>query len=99
MVGIGVLIYAYTGAENIAAAEPHWKTTIAVLNMVRDRSIAVRSDGADVLDLEALHYRKEAISHDYSMRRHCHGVPGRCRNEFAEVLYPSAPNLTLGDVQ
>ncbi len=100
VVGIGVLLYAWSGTYDIAATDPHWETTVAFLNLVRDRSVAVRSDGIDVPDLDALHDRKEAaISHYHGMCRHCHGAPGVSRNEFAEGLYPSPPDLTSGNVQ
>ncbi|MCF8052018.1 MAG: hypothetical protein K9L59_12325 [Desulfobacterales bacterium] len=39
VVGAGALLYAWSGAYNIAATEPHWGITSSVIEMLRDRSI------------------------------------------------------------
>jgi len=95
----GAVLYAWTGAYNIAATTSHWDITTAIINLVRDRSIAVRSDGNEVPNLDVPQYRRAALDHFHGMCRHCHGAPGNNPNEFAEGLYPSPPDLTSGAVQ
>lgn len=81
------------GGYNVAADEPHWKLTSSLMQMVRERSIAVRS--ADIvvppLDDEA-QVRTGAGNYD-AMCAGCHLRPGEEDSELRAGLYPQPPDL------
>jgi mono/diheme cytochrome c family protein len=99
VLGLGAILYAWSGVYSIAATEPHWAATSSFISMVRDRSIAVRSDSIDVPDMDDPQYRQAAFSHYHGMCRLCHGAPGYPVNEFARGLYPAPPDMRSGGIQ
>ncbi len=99
VVGVGAFLYAWTGAYNIAATEPHWDLTYNFLDMIKDRSIASHSDDVRVPGLDDPGMRRHALPHYHGMCRYCHGAPGYTPNELAAGLYPAAPAMTEGHIQ
>jgi len=99
VVGVGALLYAWSGSYNIAATEPHWKVTTSLIDMLRDRSVAVHSEGVQAPNLDDPRYLRAAAPHYHGMCRLCHGAPGARTNEFAKGLYPSPPDLTSRALQ
>ncbi len=99
VVGAGALLYAWSGAYNIAATEPHWGITSSFIEMLRDRSIEVRSEDIGGPARGALDFGNAAVSHYHEMCRYCHGAPGYRASEYAEGLYPSPPDMTTGHIQ
>lgn len=97
--GLGAILFAWSGAYNIAATEPHWAATLSFIRMVRDRSIASRSSDIHTPELEDPQYRQAAFSHYHGMCRRCHGAPGYPPNEFAGGLYPVPPDMASGGIQ
>jgi mono/diheme cytochrome c family protein len=96
---VGAIIFAWFGIYNIAATEPHWGITSSLIGMLRDRSIAVRSEDVQVPNLNDAKLREKGFPHYHEMCRLCHGAPAYQPTEFAEGLYPSPPSLTAGHVQ
>ena len=99
VLGLGGMLFAWSGIYDIAATEPHWDVTASLIGTLRDRSVAVQSEGVQTPDLDDPQYRMAAVAHYHGMCRLCHGAPGAPINEFAEGLYPSPPDLTSGAVQ
>lgn len=97
--GLGAILYAWSGAYNIAASEPHWDVTASFIQTLRDRSIASRSSDIYPPELDDPKYRQAALAHYHGMCRLCHGAPGYPPNEFAKGLYPAPPDMTSGGVQ
>ncbi|HSO20956.1 MAG TPA: cytochrome c, partial [Desulfosarcina sp.] len=97
--GLGGMLFTWSGLYDIAATEPHWDATVSLINTLRDRSIAVHSRGIQAPNLDDPQYRRAAVGHYHGMCRLCHGAPGAHTNEFAEGLYPSPPDLTSGAVR
>lgn len=95
----GALLFAWSGIYNIAATRPHWDVTLWLIEMVRDRSIEVRSDDIAAPEKPGPESVRAAFSHYHEMCRLCHGAPDFSRNEFAKGLYPAPPHLTSGHVQ
>ncbi len=91
LVGLG--LFVYSGAYNVAADEPHWPLTHQLLQTIRDRSIASRSAGIalpnladrDLIALGAEHYREMCTG--------CHLAPGIDNTEMRAGLYPLPPSL------
>jgi mono/diheme cytochrome c family protein len=101
---IGVMAAAlaaffWFGSYDVAANVPHWGITLRILEDVKDRSIAARSKGIAIPFLKESSVEERGLHHFHPMCRLCHGAPGSPRNEFAQGLYPSPPDLASGQVQ
>jgi mono/diheme cytochrome c family protein len=86
--------FVYLGGYNVAADAPHTAPVRALLDSVRDRSIAARARGivppADLASSE----RIAAGAGLYGeMCASCHLGPGVERSELSQGLYPQAPEL------
>jgi hypothetical protein len=93
-----MLVYTWSGAYNIAATQPHWRTTLFFIDLLKERSIEVRSSGKRMPELVDANM-DDAYSHFHEMCRLCHGAPGYDSLGFAGGLYPSPPSLVSGDLQ
>ncbi|MGE4539496.1 MAG: cytochrome c [Desulfovibrio sp.] len=91
--------FALSGLYNVAATDPHWPVTKFLLELARERSVAVHSSGIQVPDLTDPKLLPMGVRHFHEMCRLCHGAPGLPRTEFAEGLYPEPPNLASSDIQ
>lgn len=89
---VGGAVFVFSGFYNIAADVPHWGITFSILDEARDRSIEFHSDGITPPPLDKK-LEKIGFPHFHDMCRLCHGAPGYEREEFAEGLYPSPPDL------
>jgi hypothetical protein len=99
VLGVGVLLFSWSGIYNISATKPHWGITLSFIEMLRDRSISVRSDDFSELDLDNAKLMEAAFIHYHEMCRLCHGAPDYQPEEFAKGLYPPPPSMTSGHVQ
>ena len=97
--GLGEVIFAWFGIYNIAATEPHWGITSSFIGILRDRSIAVRSEDIRALNMDDAKLKEAGVPHFHETCRLCHEAPGYRRAEFAESLYPLPPSMTSGSIQ
>ncbi len=88
--------FIYSGTYYVGADEPHWSTTVWLLNKARDQSIRARAwgiavppglDEPDRIVAGVLHYSNHCAV--------CHGAPGVGRDDLADGLYPRPPNLAV----
>lgn len=86
-------LYAWSGMYNIAATQEHWDVTYKFIGMVTENSIKQQSDSVVNPLPETPEAAEAYIDHFHSMCRLCHSAPGYPRNEFAQGLYPSPPDL------
>jgi cytochrome c553 len=92
---IGAAVFVLSGTYNIAAGRDHLSVTTWLLEVVRDRSIAVRTtsidtpdlDDPDLIELGARHYRAACTF--------CHGTPGTAKNPVVAQMLPAPPDLSL----
>lgn len=98
LVAAGV-IYMYSGYYNIAATQPHWKTTVSIINRLRNASIAAHSTGIQPTSITDPKLLNEGLRHFHEMCRLCHGAPGYEKEEFAKGLYPKPPDLASRGIQ
>lgn len=90
IVSIGV----YSGLFNVAADEPHWGLTHRILETLRDRSIASRSDDIKVAaNLDDPKVIADGAGEYAEMCTGCHLAPGMKDTEMRTGLYPTPPNL------
>lgn len=98
VVAIGGAV-VYSGLIEVGADVPHFAPVQALLETVRERSVAVRARDIQVPDLadEAL-IRAGAGNYD-AMCVGCHLAPGLAETELSRGLYPVPPNLSeVGNV-
>jgi hypothetical protein len=99
---IGGGAFVYSGAFNVAADDPHWGITHRVLEIVRDRSIAVRSRGIEVPSSLNDPQRIARGAHEYDEMCHdCHVEPGDDDGdeELRAGMYPRPPNFARNGVR
>jgi mono/diheme cytochrome c family protein len=97
-IGAAFLIAA-TGSFNVAAKESPGKLERKLASFMVDRSVARRApkeknpfpSTPEVLRAGLAHYKENCVM--------CHGAPGVEESEAGMGLNPSAPDLTLPDVQ
>lgn len=83
-----------SGLYNIGADDAHTRPVYALLELLRERSIAVRADAVTVPDLgEPARIRRGAGNYD-AMCVGCHLAPGAAATELSVGLYPAPPNLS-----
>ena len=92
--GAAVLAGAvWSGLYDVGADAPHTRPVHALLETVRDRSIAVRAADLSPPDLaDEARIRHGAGNYD-AMCADCHGVPGREPGDLQRGLYPAPPAL------
>ena len=93
------IVYLFSGYYDISATRPHWKTTVWIINEVRERSVEFHSKTIKPHDLKDPKLLKVGVEHYHEMCRLCHGAPGQEEEEFARGLYPKPPDLASKDVQ
>ena len=91
--------FLWSGAYDVGADDPHTRPVQAVLELVRDRSIAVRAGGIDVPpDLDDPARITQGAGNYDAMCATCHLAPGVRDTELSRGLMPAPPDLTRGEV-
>lgn len=92
-------LMVWSGLYNVAADDPHTKSTYRLLETMRERSIAVRSDKLQVpADLKTPARIVQGAGNYSAMCAGCHLAPGMAGTELSKGLYPAPPNLTKTEV-
>ncbi|MBS0502607.1 MAG: cytochrome c [Proteobacteria bacterium] len=87
-------LFLYFGAYNIAADAPHTRPVYALLESLRDRSIAVHARGIQPpTDLGSPQRIATGAGLYNEMCSSCHLGPGVEASELSKGLYPQAPVL------
>src|SRR5215469_13800325 len=92
LIGLGAFIYS--GTYNIGADEPHSKLVFALMETLRDQSIAAHATGIVVPNLDDEKLIAEGAQHYAAMCTGCHLAPGIKDSEIRPGLYPRPPNLS-----
>ncbi len=90
----GLVLYLGTGAYDMGADAPHWDITRKAIEMVRDRSIAVRANQIEVPDLQDEQLVLKGAGQYAAMCVNCHLAPEQSDSEIRPGLYPQPPNLS-----
>ncbi len=93
---IGALVIWF-GAYNVAANDRHFSSTEKFLELVRNRSISVRSDDILAPDLEDNKLIKKGAQFYAEMCTGCHLAPGMEQTELNAGLYPQPPVFSQSD--
>jgi len=90
----GVILFVGAGGYDIGADTPHWEITRKVMEVVRDRSIAVRAKEIEVPDLQDEQLVLKGAGQYAAMCVNCHLAPEQSDSEIRPGLYPKPPNLS-----
>jgi mono/diheme cytochrome c family protein len=86
----------YVGLYNVAADAPHSRPVLALLEVIRARSIAVRAREIGIPDdLDVARRISAGASLYKEMCSGCHLAPGLEPTEISKGLYPKPPNFSL----
>ena len=94
VVAIGIGIFAWSGLYNIGADDHHWPITYNFAQMVRNRSIHVRSENIKVPNLNDPQLILKGAGQYAAMCTSCHLEPGVNDSELRKGMYPQPPNLS-----
>jgi mono/diheme cytochrome c family protein len=86
-------LFAWSGAYNVAADEPHGSLTARALKATRARSVEVRAAGIDVPDLEREEMIRAGAGNYDAMCAACHLRPGLDGTPQSQGLNPAPPDL------
>ncbi len=84
----------WSGAYSMAADEPHWRAVHRLLQIGRDRSVAVRAAAVQVPDLSNAELLSRGAGNYAAMCEGCHLRPGMGDTELHRGLYPQPPTLS-----
>ncbi|RDS83508.1 cytochrome c [Dyella monticola] len=82
------------GAYNVGADEPHWPITYALMQTIRNRSIAVRAEDLPIPNLNDPKVVLKGAGQYAAMCTGCHLAPGMRDSEIRPGLYPQPPDLS-----
>ncbi|MHB1993130.1 c-type cytochrome [Metallibacterium scheffleri] len=94
-VALGIFGYMWLGMYNMGADSPHWKMTVSMLTMMRERSI--EKHAANIMvpgDLDDPKLILKGAGQYAAMCTGCHLAPGITDSEIRPGLYPQPPDLS-----
>ena len=98
-VALGGLVFVASGIYNIGADDHHTKIVLAIIEQLRERSIAVRARAIDPPNLEDPTRIGAGAEHYAALCVGCHLAPGMTKSEIRAGLYPHPPNLAQKDTR
>ena len=91
--------FVWSGVYDVAADAQHTRPVHSLLQALRERSIAARTDDLVVpSDLSDPARIRQGAGNYNAMCMGCHLAPGMADTELSKGLYPSPPNLSLSRV-
>jgi mono/diheme cytochrome c family protein len=88
-----------SGVYNIGADEHHTKVVLSVIEKLRDRSIAVRSDAIEARPTEDPQRIAGGAQRYAALCVGCHLAPGVTKSDMRQGMYPHPPNLAQEEPQ
>lgn len=89
----GIAVLVWSGVYNVAADEPHSRVVHDLLEVGRERSVAVRAVKLEVPDLADAELLQRGAGNYAAMCEICHLRPGLADSELRRGLYPQPPAL------
>ena len=96
---LGGALYIGSGIYNIGADDHHTRIVLAIIEQLRERSIAVRARATDVPNLEDPTRIIAGAEHYAALCVACHLAPGVTKSDIRPGLYPHPPNLAQEDTR
>lgn len=97
---IGIFLFVWFGFFNVAATEQHSDVTLALISIIRDRSITMRTRIPDSMpSLADVELIKKGFRSYHTMCVMCHSAPGHKTTPIRRGLNPKPPKLDSQQVQ
>ena len=96
---LGGALYIGSGIYNIGADDHHTKIVLAIIEQLRERSIAVRARAIDAPDIEDPRRIAAGAERYAALCVGCHLAPGVTKSDIRPGLYPHPPNLAQEDTR
>lgn len=93
VIAMGIAIFIYSGAYDVAATTPHFKFTHRVLRTVKEHSVKRQARNVEVPELDDPQKVHAGLKSFQEMCVVCHGAPGEPATQLSKGLYPKAPDL------
>jgi mono/diheme cytochrome c family protein len=90
-------LFIWLGVFNISATEKHWPVTTRLIELVRERSIHVRSSDIEVPPLGSAEMIRSGAQNYEAMCAQCHLAPDMEPTELNVGLYPQPPVFYRSD--
>ena len=98
-VAIGGVVFIGSGIYNIGADDHHTKIVLAIIEQLRERSIAVRARAIHPPSLEDPTRIGAGAEQYAALCVGCHLAPGVTKSDIRAGLYPHPPNLAQEDTR
>ncbi len=98
VLAIGAAVFVGSGAYNIGADDHHTAVVLALIERLRERSIAVRSSAIVVPELDNASRAQAGGVRYAALCVGCHLAPGVSKSDLRPGLYPHPPDLAQGEV-
>jgi mono/diheme cytochrome c family protein len=96
---IGALVFVVSGFYDIGADDHNTKIVLAIIEQLRERSIAVRARALDTPNLEDPMRIRAGAERYAALCVECHLAPGVTKSNIRPGLYPHPPNLSQEDIR
>jgi mono/diheme cytochrome c family protein len=98
VLAIVAVVFVGSGVYNIGADDHHTRVVLAIIEQLRERSIAVRARAIGVPDLADPNGIAAGAEHYATLCAGCHLAPGVAKSDVRPGLYPHPPNLAQEDI-
>jgi mono/diheme cytochrome c family protein len=99
ILAIGAGAFVASGVYDIGADDHHTKIVLAIVEQLRERSIAARSKAIEAHYVEDPVRIAAGAQHYAALCVGCHLAPGVTQSDIRRGLYPHPPNLVQEEVQ
>jgi mono/diheme cytochrome c family protein len=99
VLAMGGVAFIGSGVYNIGADDHHTKIVLAIIEQLRDRSIAGRSKSIEVHYVEDPQRIVRGAQRYAALCVDCHLAPGVTKSDIRQGLYPHPPNLAQEELQ
>jgi mono/diheme cytochrome c family protein len=99
ILALGGAAFVGSGIYNIGADDHHTKPVLAIIEQLRDRSIAARSNSIEAHFVEDPERIALGAQRYAALCVGCHLAPGVTKSDIRQGLYPHPPNLAQEDLQ
>jgi mono/diheme cytochrome c family protein len=93
----GAALFVESGVYNIGADDHHTKPVLAIIEQLRERSIAVRARAVEVYEVTDAEGIAAGARRYAALCAGCHLAPGRSKSDIRLGMYPHPPNLAQGE--
>jgi mono/diheme cytochrome c family protein len=94
----GAALFIESGLYNIGADDHHTQPVLAIIEQLRERSIAVRARSLEVYDVSDPQGIAAGGRRYAALCAGCHLAPGMTKSDIRVGLYPHPPNLAQEEV-